>query len=403
MDKFQAIRNICLTASTTFDLTDILASILAATDIMFPSAASYILLLDNTTGKIHPGACRNLNEHEWRASLATADFSLENLAARGMYDNGPMSLRKFHHSQGFVSCYGLPLIARKVSVGALFLLTPGEHNLTGDEVDYVETLTALAAMAIADARLYWSNQQLTHDLFADEEHIQTLIASLRNAQEEQARRIARMLHDESAQLLASVYIALDRIAKRVAPELKAQIGETKNLLDQIEARLRTLAHELYPTILDDLGLDASLKFLAAQIADCKEIAITIENQLRERLTAPKQLTLYRVVQEALNNVARHAQASQIHIRLIENDTSIYCSIRDNGAGFKPEPLAGRDARSHSHLGLSGMRERVATVGGTLEILSTPGRGTEILIKIPKKLTHPLRDPIASSIAHKCDN
>jgi signal transduction histidine kinase len=288
-------------------------------------------------------------------------------------------------------------------VGALFLLTPGEHNLTGDEVDYAETLTALAAMAIADARLYWSNQQLTHDLFADEEHIQTLIARLRNAQEEQARRIARMLHDESAQLLATVYIALDRTAKRVAPALKAEIGETKNLLDQIEARLRTLAHELYPTILDDLGLDASLKFLAAQIADRKEIAITIENQLRERLSVPKELTLYRVVQEALNNVARHAQASQIHIRLIENDTSIYCSIRDNGAGFKPEPLAGRDARSHSHLGLSGMRERVATVGGTLEILSTPGRGTEILIKIPKKLTPPLRDPIASSIAHKCDN
>jgi signal transduction histidine kinase len=403
MDKFQAIRNICLTASTTFDLTGILASILAATDIMFPSAASYILLLDNTTGKVQPGACRNLNEHDWRASLATADFSLENLAARGMSDNGPMSLRKFHHSQGFVSCFGLPLIARKVSVGALFLLTRVDHKLTGDEVDYVETLTALAAMAIADARLYWSNQQLTHDLFADEEHIQTLIASLRNAQEEQARRIARMLHDESAQLLASVYIALDRTAKRVAPELKAQIGETKNLLDQIEARLRTLAHELYPTILDDLGLDASLKFLAAQIADRKEIAITIENQLRERLTAPKQLTLYRVVQEALNNVARHAQASQTHIRLIENDTSIYCSIRDNGAGFKPEPLAGRGAPSHSHLGLSGMRERVATVGGTLEILSTPGRGTEILIKIPKKLTPPLRDQISSSIAHKCDN
>jgi len=403
MDKFQAIRNICLTASTTFDLTGILASILAATDIMFPSAASYILLLDNTTGKVQPGACRNLNEHDWRASLATADFSLENLAARGMSDNGPMSLRKFHHSQGFVSCFGLPLIARKVSVGALFLLTRVDHKLTGDEVDYVETLTALAAMAIADARLYWSNQQLTHDLFADEDHIQTLIASLRNAQEEQARRIARMLHDESAQLLASVYIALDRTAKRVAPELKAQIGETKNLLDQIEARLRTLAHELYPTILDDLGLDASLKFLAAQIADRKEIAITIENQLRERLTAPKQLTLYRVVQEALNNVARHAQASQTHIRLIENDTSIYCSIRDNGAGFKPEPLAGRGAPSHSHLGLSGMRERVATVGGTLEILSTPGRGTEILIKIPKKLTPPLRDQISSSIAHKCDN
>ncbi len=118
------------------------------------------------------------------------------------------------------------------------------------------------------------------------------------------------------------------------------------------------------------------------------IRITVESQLNAGLSSPSELTLYRVIQEGLNNTVRHARATNAHIRLLEDQQSIYCSIRDDGIGFDVEAVSRRAGTDGARLGLDGMRERVAAIDGTLQILSAPGLGTDLHIGIPKEVIKP---------------
>jgi signal transduction histidine kinase len=208
----------------------------------------------------------------------------------------------------------------------------------------------------------------------------TALRRLNETLEEQAKQIAHSLHDEAGQLLASVHLALRDVGREMPDHARGRLHEVHGLLDQIEEQLRRLSHELRPTILDDLGLLPALEFLADGVSKRMVLPITVEASTQGRLPPVIETALYRCVQESLTNVGKHAQASHVTVRLQRETPGIRCSIRDDGVGFDvPGVMARRGERG---LGLIGIRERLSAIGGTLQITSTPGRGTELLITVP---------------------
>jgi len=198
--------------------------------------------------------------------------------------------------------------------------------------------------------------------------------------EEVAKRIAHSLHDEAGQLLASVYVALEELAWDLPPARRERIGKIRELLDEISEQLRRLSHELRPTILDDLGLLPALEFLAEGVSKRTGLSIAVEGSMEGRAGPSIETALYRIVQEALNNVTKHAHATSVSIHLRHEARQIRCSIRDDGIGFDVASVTGD--RGKQGFGLSEFRERVEVLGGTLEIRSARGQGTELHVAIP---------------------
>ena len=198
--------------------------------------------------------------------------------------------------------------------------------------------------------------------------------------EDEAKRIAHALHEEAGGLLASTNLALEELARDLSPKGTERLSLVRRLLDQMDEQLRHLAHEIRPTVLDDLGLVPALEFLADGLSKRSGLAVSVQGSTGGRLPSAVETTLYRNVQEALNNVTRHAEAHSATVTVTREARAIRCSVRDDGVGFDVKAVI--DARGERGLGHVGMRERLDSVRGTLLITSTPGQGTELLMYIP---------------------
>jgi len=194
--------------------------------------------------------------------------------------------------------------------------------------------------------------------------------------EKEIRRIAHALHDESGQLLVSLHLQLAQVARDV-PAAQAKIQQCQQLLDQAEQQLRHLSHELRPMVLDDLGWLAAIEFLAGAVSQRALIPVEVRSSVTRRLPPAVETALYRVVQEALTNATRHARASRLRVEIHQDRDSLRGIIRDDGVGFEVERCV-----RNGGLGLKGMQERLGALGGSLHIVSAPGRGAEIRFRLP---------------------
>lgn len=218
--------------------------------------------------------------------------------------------------------------------------------------------------------------EMTHRAFGEaNETLRRLNESL----EGETRRIARALHDESGQLLAAVHIQLLQLSRHLPPPAQATLRDVESLLEQIEQQLRNFSHELRPTVLDDYGLLPALKSLAERFSKRFGTPVSVDAKSVPRFTKTTEAAMYRVAQEALNNVARHAKASRVHIRVWMSPGELHCQIRDDGVGFDPAAVPKFNKNA---LGLVGIRERLNVLGGSLEIQSAPQQGTELKILVP---------------------
>ena len=211
------------------------------------------------------------------------------------------------------------------------------------------------------------------------------VAGLRcvnEALEQEVRRIAHAVHDEAGQLLVVVHLAMAEISRELPPAAQAKVKDVTGLLHQVEEQLRALSHGLRPTILDDLGLVPAIRFLTEGVSKRFGLLIQVESRLDFRLPAPVETALYRIAQEALNNITKHAGARSVWILLDCDAKRIVCAIRDNGVGF--DVPARLKVRGNRGLGLIGMQERLSALGGTLHIESEPGSGTQLHITIPRE-------------------
>lgn len=216
----------------------------------------------------------------------------------------------------------------------------------------------------------------------------TALRRVGERREEDLSRIAHSIHDDVGQHVAFVHWALADALRGVPQAERGRFAAVTERLRDVEERLRRLSHELRPTILDDLGLDAALATLASNVAGRSGLAVRVEGASIGRLPGPIETVLYRTVQEALSNVVRHAKATHAIVRLEREPGEVRCTIRDDGVGFAHAPGAGGAAGGAPRgLGLLGIRERVAHVGGSVKIRTEPGRGTEIFVPIPLEMPH----------------
>ncbi|HUC53381.1 MAG TPA: ATP-binding protein [Candidatus Cybelea sp.] len=203
--------------------------------------------------------------------------------------------------------------------------------------------------------------------------------------EEEIKRIAYAVHDEAGQLLVAVHLALAEVATELPEPQQAQFTRIKEMLTEVEKHLRRYSHELRPTILDDLGWVPAIRFLADGVSKRSNIPIHIDATFSERLPTAIETTLYRIVQEALTNAVKHSQASNLWIRAWKENLVLCCSIRDDGVGF--DIALCQRASLRKGLGLIAMRERVSAIGGTLQMESRPGHGTELSLRLPLEVNH----------------
>ena len=164
----------------------------------------------------------------------------------------------------------------------------------------------------------------------------------------------------------------------MGPEGRARTAEIRGAFDRIHDQLRQISHELRPTILDELGLLPALRFLAEGTSERSGIEVAVKGTLPARLDAPVETAIYRVAQEGLNNIVKHAAARRATIVVSRQPRSLECLITDDGRGFEPERIAGE---GRTGLGLLGIRERLDAVGGTLRIVTAPGQGTTLEITV----------------------
>jgi two-component system sensor histidine kinase UhpB len=197
-----------------------------------------------------------------------------------------------------------------------------------------------------------------------------------HAQEEERARVARDLHDEVNQSLTGLLLRLEAAREAAPPQLEGEIDETKALANQAMNELLSLARQLRPTALDDLGLVAAIGGQVERLGRGEiGTSLTTEGDLSD-LGDDAQLVVYRVAQEALNNAARHSGAGRVEVRLRRaGDGGVVLEVADDGCGFAFD-------ESERGLGIGGMRERALLVGGELTIESRPGAGTTVRLEVP---------------------
>jgi PAS domain S-box-containing protein len=217
-----------------------------------------------------------------------------------------------------------------------------------------------------------------------EEQLTSYAATVMAAQEEERKRIARDLHDDTAQALIALSRRIETLREelRDSPEAAEQmLDDLKELTDQTTASVRRFSRDLRPSVLDDLGLVAALEWLVAETARRHKITTRVKVHGQERRLPPEvELACFRIAQEALNNTAKHAEATGAAVELYFGTGGCRLTVSDNGRGFDSAPVT--DLAGAGRMGVMGMHERAALLGGSLTVRSAPGEGTKVTVTIP---------------------
>lgn len=315
-----------------------------------------------------------------RSVLDQSDRLSLHVRSGGPRAEEPEALRDAMEAAGLGCLVGTRLVSKGRSFGAIWLGARSLDALAGAEAELLGALGAQVTMAVENAMLYEEVQK--------KEAIRgELLRKAITAQEEERKRIARELHDDTSQALAALGLALETIIvapAQTAEEVKGRLENARSMSVRILEDVHKLIFDLRPSLLDDLGLLAALGWYAESRLQSLGIKVMIETRGQERRFPPQiEAALFRVVQEALNNVARHAEAENADITIEFRSESVVVEIADDGQGFDPHEVeTPRAAGSARGLGLLGMRERISLLNGQLELQSAPGEGTYVRIQVP---------------------
>ncbi len=279
-------------------------------------------------------------------------------------------------ANGVRSYINVPLVAQDELIGSLNLESGQPDAFSSEDVKIAGEVADPLAIAIQQARLFeW--------LSTAHERLQILSRRLVEVQETERRRIAHELHDEIGQTLTAVQVNLQALQHPTnTTQLVPRLEESIDIVERALQQVRDLSLDLRPSLLDDLGLVATLRWYVDRQAQLGGFAAKFTaGPLEGRVPPELEATCFRVVQEALTNVLRHARASQICVGLQQYEAELQLVIHDNGIGFDVQAVLDRAARGAS-LGLLGMQERVLLLGGQIDIQSAPGCGTKIRARFP---------------------
>ena len=324
------------------------------------------------------------------ALRATAPLIIEDLAThsalrapRLLADNGIVS--------GMSVIVGAPDGA---AWGLLGAYTRAHRRFSPEDVNFLQAVahvlaaaihreTVTEALAAERTKLEERVGQRTRALAGANQRLKQLSGRLIEAQEDERRHIARELHDETGQALTALRMNLEAIrTDGGAHPIDAKILESIDIVDRLLEQVRNLSLNLHPAVLDDFGLPAALRCYSRRLAQRGGLDLELGiDEFAERPPPAIEGACFRVAQEALTNVVRHARARQITVELRSEGAAVHLRVRDDGVGFDAAAAPG-DGPADRHLGLLGMRERVALAGGEIAITSRLGGGTEIVASFP---------------------
>ncbi len=368
------------------NLDNVLSSALDSILEVMRVAIGGILLLDETGETLCYRAYRGLSSQYVRQMCLRLGEGIAGKVARNGeamlledISNTPDAARpKLISTEGLRAFASVPIRSESKVLGVLNIASHEPRLFSTEDVRLLETIARQLATAIENARLH-------EEVRRKDEIRQELLREVLSIQEEERRRIARELHDEISQSLISLNTGLEVVSSSLPPgaeKTSEMIRKTQHLSISILDEIHRVIYELRPTLLDDLGLVAATRWLLDNKLGGAGVKVDFRTIGREKRLFPQlEATLFRVIQEAATNIARHAHAKNAHIILHFKKDTVNVSVKDDGVGFDVQEAISSQQRPRG-LGLLGMKERVELVNGTLTIQSSPLGGTEISFQVP---------------------
>jgi signal transduction histidine kinase len=372
----EALRDTAAALNSTLDFEEVLQRILENAGRVVPHEASAIMLLEHDYWRI--GGHQGFTERglkEWIENLRLA-LDQRPLLRRVVESGEPLTIADAQAYPDWVvspqvlwirSHISAPIRVKDTVIGVLNLHSSIPNFFAPSHAARLQAFADQAAIALENARLL-------QEVYATSAGLQILSRQLLQAHEAERRALARELHDEIGQRLTGLGLLLSR--ERPSPD---QLTDAQAIVRDLIARLRNLSLDLRPTILDDLGLLPALVWLFERYTAQTNVSVQFEHRLLEeqRFEPDVEITAYRIIQEALTNVARHAGVGEVTVRLWTDDDTLTMVIVDQGRGFDS-----RTADTRSASGLAGMLERAALLGGSLTIEAASGGGTRLTATLP---------------------
>lgn len=248
--------------------------------------------------------------------------------------------------------------------------------LDASERDLVGSLAGVVAIAV-------ENAELLDRLNEKEASLEALLKKTLATQEEERRRVARELHDETSQILSAIMMNIDLLEREVRSRrpYRPRLAAVKALAEEASRNVDKVMLDLRPALLDDLGLVASLRWYASQVQGLWDLPVELEASKVQRMPEHLEVAAFRIVQEAVSNAVRHGKPSGVRVAVSSEQTAVRIEINDDGAGFDVSKALAR-ARTGDSAGLLGMTERAELLGGSFKVTSRPGKGTRIVVEIP---------------------
>ena len=392
MDRSSALLRAALALSEHHPLADALSLILTSARSLAQARYAALAVYDED-GEIDTFVHQGVDDEA--ASLVGAPPRGHGLLGELIIAGGPIRLEDIredprfggfpqHHPE-MRAFLGVPVASSRRRYGNLYL-GDKETGQPFDEEDerLLGTLAAFAAAAIENVHLLDAERDLAAARERDRVRSE-MLSQVIDAQEAERARVARDLHDEIGQSLTSVLLGLRLVEDSLArpdpdvQDCRHRTAEVRELVAEALRQARTLAFDLRPTVLDDLGLVAAVRRLVEEVgaSDAPAVDLAVHGLDDDARLAPEvETVVYRVVQEALTNVVRHAAASTASVVVARDGDRLRAVVEDDGHGFDPR------ATHRPSLGLGGMSERAELVGGSLTIDSGEGRGTTVRLEVP---------------------
>jgi len=320
--------------------------------------------------------------HDLKGNITAANESYARLTGCGVNELVTMNVRSFLSEQGL---HLAGEVRAKLLQGDAVQQPYDQQLIRKDGTKAILRLTTNLVVSDSQPTGF---QHIARDVTEEkrlQDNMRFYIQQAVRAQEEERKRIARDLHDDTAQVLGSLSRQLDNFIRKKHPLLGDDLFFLKDLQVQLNRGLREVhrfSQDLRPSILDDLGLLPALRSILKEVEEHNKIDTDLKVSGNERRFPPEvELLVFRIVQAALSNIVRHARATKAQVVMEFAEGKTRCSISDNGQGFE---LPGRvdDLPRRGKLGLAGMQERARLLGGTLEVQSSPGKGTTLTVEIP---------------------
>jgi len=377
------------------DLSMLLQKVLDITTQTFQASVGIILLRDAEGGALRISSSVGLD------AKLPADFKVEmgnGFSGKIAVSGEPGMILDTNMETGALrpiirvkakSLWGAPLKADGQTIGVLVIGFPKPYEWLPTERELMRAIGDRTALAIQRARM-------TDELREREQRIAELSGHLLRVQEEERKRISRELHDETGQALMVIRLYLGMMESIVtARNVRSKIRETVEVVDRTIEGIRRIIGKLSPLVLQELGLVAAIRKEAKDLAKTSGVkARVLIAEDVGRLAPGTEQAIYRVVQEALHNVAKHAHAGSVVVQMTREERTIHLIVEDDGVGIQA-----RSGTGEQSFGLAGIKERISMLGGVSRVISAKGKGTRIEISVPAgEPAQPAERPVVQAVA-----